>query len=501
MNSPVLIGVDVGSSGAKAAALNSRGRILAVSDTHNYPTHYPRPGWAEQNPEDWYSAACAAIRQCVQAGGFAPQTVAGLAVVGPAHNVALMDEAGHLLGPTIHWSDLRSAPQCDRLESLCGAEIFRTTGQPVNPSWTLAQLLWLKENNPALWRKLRRVLATKDYVRFRLTGVYATDVYDAIGLQLYDLHGDRWSPELCDLLDFPVEWLPPVLPIFEPGGSLLPEAAAATGLLPGTPVAVGSADVTVEAFGIGAVQPGNAIVKLGTAGCINLVTAAPHPSERTLTYRHVTGERGFTIAATNSGTGALAWFRDTFFSPETGFEAISALAGQCGPGADGLLFHPYLRGERTPYWNPHLRGDFVGIGAHHSRGHFARAVMEGVAFSLRDCRDAVRALGEPMTSYRIVGGGSRSPLWRQIVCDVLGEAITVPSAEDATFGAALVAGVAAGVFPHWQEALASCGQHEALLHPDPATAALYDQYFAVFRDVTQSLAAHDRRLAELASHH
>lgn len=280
MHSPVLIGVDVGSSGAKASALDSRGRILAVSDTHSYPTHYPRPGWAEQNPEDWYAAACAAIRQCVGAGRTAPQTVAGLAVVGPAHNVALMDEAGNLPGPTIHWSDLRSAPQCERLERLYGAEIFRTTGQPVNPSWTLAQLLWLKENEPDCWARLRRVLATKDYVRYRLTGVYATDVYDAIGLQLYDLHGDHWFPEMCALIDFPVEWLPPVLPSFAVGGGLLPNAAEATGLRPGTPVAVGSADVTVEAFGIGAVEPGCAIVKLGTAGCINLVTAAPHPSER-----------------------------------------------------------------------------------------------------------------------------------------------------------------------------------------------------------------------------
>ena len=494
----VLIGVDVGSSGAKATAVNASGAVVAGSDTHAYATHYPRPGWAEQNPEDWYATACAAIRQCVARGTFPADAVAGLAVVGPAHNVALMDEAGALLGPTLHWSDLRSTPQSERLEGMYGAQIFSITGQRVNPSWTLAQLLWLKENETALWAKLHRVLVTKDYVRYRLTGDYATDAFDAIGLQLYDLRGNAWSPEMCALLDFPLEWLPPVRPAFSVGGALSADAAASTGLRAGTPVAVGSADVTVEAFGIGAVEPGSAIVKLGTAGNINLVTAMPRPSAQTLTYRHVTGEAGFTIAATNSGTGALAWFRDTFFDRATSFEEISELAAESPAGAAGLLFHPYLRGERSPHWNPHLRGNFVGIGAHHEQAHFARAVMEGVAFSLRDCRDAVQALGEPMASYRIVGGGSRSALWRQILCDVLGVPLIVPAAEDATYGAALLAGVAAGVFTDWQAALSTCICEEIVLQPDVATHELYSRYFDIFREVTRDLAGYDRRLVELA---
>ncbi len=496
---PVLIGVDVGSSGAKATAVDAHGAVIAGSDTHAYATRYPRPGWAEQNPEDWYATACAAIRQCVQRGNFAAEAVAGLAIVGPAHNVALLDEAGALLGPTLHWSDLRSTPQAERLEAAHGEQIFRVTGQRVNPSWTLSQLLWLKENEPARWSRLRRVLVTKDYVRYRLTGDYATDAFDAIGLQLYDLHGDAWSAEMCALLDFPLDWLPPVRPAFAQGGTLLPEAAAATGLCAGTPVAVGSADVTVEAFGIGAVEPGSAIVKLGTAGNINLVTSAPRPSPQTLTYRHVTGEHGFTIAATNSGTGAMSWFRDTFFDADTSFAEISELAGQAPAGAAGLLFHPYLRGERSPHWNPHLRGNFVGIGAHHGLAHFARAVMEGVAFSLRDCRDAVQALGEPLTSYHIVGGGSRSPLWRQILCDVLGAPLVVPAAEDATYGAALLAGVAAGIFADWRAALATCIRHETVLQPDADAHELYSRYFKIFREVTRDLAAHDRRLAALST--
>ncbi len=499
LTGPVLVGIDVGSSGAKATAVDASGVVIASSDTHSYPTRYPRPGWAEQEPEDWYTTACAAVRQCVERGNFAADAVAGLAVVGPAHTVALLDEAGALLGPTLHWSDLRSTPQSERLEAAHGAHIFAITGQRVNPSWTLSQLLWLKENELLLWSKLRRVLATKDYVRYRLTGEYATDAFDAIGLQLYDLQAGAWSSEMCALLDFPVEWLPTVRPAFGLGGALLPEAATATGLRTGTPVAVGSADVTVEALGIGAVEPGSAIVKLGTAGNINLVTAVPRPSARTLTYRHVTGHLGFTIAATNSGTGAMSWFRDTFFDADTSFATLSELAAEAPAGAAGLLFHPYLRGERSPHWNPHLRGNFVGIGAHHTLAHFARAVMEGVAFSLRDCRDAVQSLGEPVMSYRLVGGGSRSPLWRQIMADVLGAPLVVPAAEDATYGAALLAGVAAGVFADWPEALATCIREEAVIPPDAETHELYSEYFDLFRDVTRDMAAHDRRLVALAA--
>jgi xylulokinase len=494
----VLMGVDVGSSGAKATAIDAHGSVLVASATHPYTTQYPQPGWAEQDPRHWSDAASAAIHQCVASGAFAPGAVEGLAIVGPAHNVALLDEHGAILRPTIHWSDLRSAPQCAQLQAQAGSRIFTVTGQPVNPSWTLAQLLWLRQNEPQTWMRLRRVLVTKDYVRCTFTGCYATDRFDAIGLQLFDLALDRWSEEMCGLIDFPLEWLPPVESAFTVAGGLLSEAAAATGLPTGTPVAVGSADVTVEAFGVGAVEPGAAIVKLGTAGCVNLVTAAPHPSAQTLTYRHVAGDYGFTIAATNSGTGALTWFRKTFCSPTMSFGEISVLAAQAPPGADGLIFHPYLSGERTPYWDPQLRGDFVGIGAHHELRHFARAVMEGVAFSLADCLTSVQALGEPVDDIRIVGGGAKSDLWRQIVADVLGRPLIKPAVEDAAFGAALLAGVAVGVFANWRTALAQCGSHETVIQPDAARHELYHSYFAIYRSVTHDLVIHSHRLAALA---
>ncbi len=495
-----LLGVDVGTSACKVVAVDERGAVLA-GGSQTYATRYPRPGWAEQDPEAWYQAACGAIRACMEAGALRPEDVAGLSIAGPAHNVALMDKAGEVLYPTIHWSDLRSAPQAKRLEAAHGEAIFDITYQRPNPSWTLAQLAWLKENEPEVWARLRRILVTKDYVRTRLTGGYQTDVYDATGTQLYDVEAGRWSRRLCELLGFPAEQLPEVLPAGAIAGEVQPHAAHDTGLLPGTPAAVGSGDSVVEAFGVGAVEAGQCIVKLGTAANVNLVTASPRPSPQSITYCHVVPAHFFTITATNSGTATMTWFCDAFIQQRNrqAYEHITELAAQTPPGSEGLLFHPYLMGERSPHWDPHLRGDFVGIGARHGRAHFARAMLEGVAFSVRDCYEAVERLGQPLTERRLLGGGARSALWRQIVCDVLGQPLLKPAVEGASFGAALLAGVAVGVFADWAEAVSTCVETEEILYPDPATHALYNDYFAVYREVTRDLAAHSHRLAALAA--
>ena len=504
----ILIGVDVGTSGCKVTAVNARGEVLANSRPHSYLTHYPEPGWAEQNPQDWYQAAGQAIRECLALGEFQPQDVIGLSIDGPAHNVALLDEAGEILYPTLHWSDLRSAPQAQRLEAERGDDIFNITYQRVNPSWTLTQLLWLKEHEPQIWSRLRRILVTKDYVRYRLTGRYQTEVYDAIGTQLYDVLQDAWSPDMCDLLGFPGEWLPPVSPAEAIAGGLTAEAARDTGLPINTPVAVGSGDSVVEAFGVGAIEPGQGIVKLGTAANLNLVTAQLQPSSKSLTYRHVVDNYGFTITATNAGASTMRWFRDVFCRYEVAqaevrgesvYTLIGQLASNIPAGCEGLLFHPYLMGERSPYWDPHLRGNFVGISARHQINHFARAILEGVAFSLRDCLAAVEALGQPITDRRLLGGGSKSPLWRQILCDVLGQPLLKPAVDDAAFGAALLAGVAVGVFADWREAVANCVQIEQTLQPDLAVHARYNDYFEVYQAVTRDLKASNHKLVELAN--
>lgn len=502
----LLLGVDVGTSGCKVTAIRPDGVIVA-GGSQTYPTRYPRPGWAEQDPEEWYRAAGEAIRACLASGNLDPGDIVALAVDGPAHSAALLDEAGQLLCPTIHTTDLRSVAQSDRLEAQAGEMVYRLSYQRVNPSWTLTQLLWLKENEPGVWSRLRRILVVKDYVRARLTGDYLTDVYDAIGTQLYDAGAGCWSAELCGLLDFPVTWLPAVAPATAIAGQVRQEVARVTGLRPGTPVAVGSGDSVVEAFGIGVVEPGQAIVKLGTAANVNLVTAEARPSLKALTYRHVVDDRWFSITATNSGTATMRWFRDVFCRYEVSqaeaeglsvYDLIGRLSAGAPAGCEGLLFHPYLMGERSPYWDPRLRGDFIGISQRHQINHFARAILEGVAFSIRDCLAAVEELGQPVLERRLLGGGAKSPLWRQILCDVLGQPLLKPAIDDASFGAALLAGLASGVFPDTAAALAHCAPVEQTLQPNPEMHALYNDYFEIYRGVTVDLARHSHRLADLA---
>jgi xylulokinase len=278
-------------------------------------------------------------------------------------------------------------------------------------------------------------------------------------------------------------------------------------LLEGTPVAVGSGDSVVEAFGIGAAEPGACVVKLGTAANVNLVTATPCPSPRAITYRHVVDRAWFTITATNSGASTMRWFRDAFCRLEVQeaqaegisvYTLIDRLAAGASPGADGLIFHPYLMGERSPYWNPQLRGDFTGISARHGREHFARAVLEGVAYSIRDCLEVVEALGQPIEGYHLIGGGAKSKLWRQILCDVLGKPLNKPQIEGAAFGAAVIAGVAVGVFEDWRHAVETCVRIEETLHPNPGHHALHNAYFAVYQDMVDDLANHTARLNQLA---
>lgn len=503
-----LIGVDIGSSDCKTIIIDELGTVIA-RQSKPYPTRYPRPGWAEQDPEDWYQVACQTVHACMDMAGIDPHAVACLAVDGPAHNVALLDETGKVLYPVIHWSDLRSVPQAARIEAMDGDRVFQITYSRVNPSWTLTQLLWLKENEPQVWSRLRRIMVTKDYVRYRFTGLYQTDVYDAIGTQLYDVAGDCWSAELAALLPFDPQCFPEVLPAAAISGSLLPDAAHDTGLATGTLVAVGSGDSVVEAFGIGAIGPGQGTVKLGTAANVNLVTAHPYPSNQSITYRHVVPERWLSIAATNSGTSTMRWFRDTFCRLEVQqakeqnlsvYDLIDQLAAGAPAGAEGLLFHPYLMGERSPHWNPYLRGSFVGINTSHTMHHFARAILDGVAFSIRDCLQVVEKFDQPIDTLYLIGGGAKSHLWRQILCDVLGRSLIKPAIEDAAFGSALIAGVAIGVFSDWEEAVSTCVRADDVLHPQPDVHALYDELFVIYKQITEALTTSNHRLVTLTQH-
>jgi xylulokinase len=502
----VFLGIDVGSSGCKVSAVDIKGNIVG-SGAKTYKTDYPQPGWAEQDPEDWYRSTCQAIQECLREGSIDPKEVAAISFDGPAHNVALMDEENHILRPTIHWSDTRSIQQCDFLKNRYQDTIFKITYHQPNPSWTLAQLLWLKENEPGTWKKLRHIQVTKDYVRLRFTGEYATDVYDAIGTQLYYVEKACWSEEICDILGLPTSFLPVVLSAVSLAGVVNESAACDTGLLAGTPVAVGSGDSIVEAFGVGAVTPGQSVVKIATSATVCVVTNSPNPTMQTITYPHVIGESWYSIAATNCGASTMRWFKDTFLQAEEKqtekdgrsiYSLIDDLSEKVPAGCEGLIFHPYLMGERTPYWDPLLRGNFVGISAHHTLGHFARAIMEGVAYSLRDCYDVIQKMASSITGIFMIGGGTKSPVWSQVICDVIGIPLSKPVMDDAAYGSALLAGVAVGRFDGSLETISKLARIEKQYLPNPERHALYDRYFEIYRTVTRQLAESDHNLAKIS---
>jgi len=497
-----LVGIDVGSSVCKCMIVDDSTRIIS-KQAQPYPTRHPQPAEAEQNPEDWYRSACQTIRGCLEASGIQPASVIGLAVAGPAHSVALMDDGGDILHPTIHWTDLRSTPQAERLEAQFGEAIFTAAMCRVNPAWTLPQLLWLRENRPHVYRRLRRLLVVKDYVRYRLTGRYQTDVYDAIGTQLYDVRAGDWAGALLDLVGIPKEWLPEVKSAAEIGGELSPAAARDCGLLAGTPVAVGSGDSVVEAAGIGAVEPGHCVLKLGTAANVNLVMREAKAHAGAIIYRHVVNPHWFAITATNSGASTLQWFAEAFCHTaaaqsggQPAGQQVEALAANSVPGARGLIFHPYLQGERSPYWDPHLRGDFAGIHRGHRLEDFARAVLEGLAYSLRDCFELVNSFGESIIQAYLIGGGAASPLWSQIVCDVMGRQLVKPAVQSAAYGSAMLAGIATGVFGGWADALRARPRPSEILQPAEASRQLHDNCFETYQAMTQVLQPLARRLCQ-----
>lgn len=501
-----LLGVDMGTSGCKVVAINEQGKIIS-NGSKTYPTSYPKSGWAEQNPQDWYEATCKSIRECLKKIDINPNRIVGLSIDGPAHNVALMDGRGEIIYPTIHWSDLRSVKQCNTLQQEFGDLIYKTTWQKVNPSWTLSQLLWLKESEPEVWSKLRKIQVTKDYIRFRFTDTYQTDAYDAVGTQLYDVNNSCWSEELINILEFDHRNFPEVVEATAISGGINKITAENTGLLKGTPVAVGSGDSVIEAFGIGAIDPGQCIIKIASAANVNLVCVEPFPSFNTITYPYPVGGHWFSITATNSGASTMRWFRDTFYREENQkakadgisvYQLIGRQSAGTPPGCEGLIFHPYLMGERTPFWDPYLRGDFLGINTRHRRNHFARAILEGVAFSIRDCFEVVSNLGQSVTEIHIVGGGSKSPLWCQIVADILGRELHKPFIEDAAFGAAVLAGIASGYFSDWHDAIRSNRNMLESITPDPDTHNLYEEYFAIYRESVPDITKHSHKLAKIA---
>jgi len=484
MGSPTLVGIDVGTTGVKALALSPDGEVLATA-THGYPLSTPRPGWAEQDPGDWLRAAESALAE-VSAG----REIAGIGLSGQMHGLVVLDETGRVIRPAILWNDQRTAFECAEIEERIGLErLIELTGNRALPGFTAPKLLWLRRHEPEAYARIARVMLPKDYVRLGLTGEWAIDASDASGTLLLDVARRDWSAEVLDALELPRDWLPPVLESPAVSGHVTKSPSDTVSL--GTPVAAGGGDQPAAAVGVGATRPGTLSVVLGTSGVVLApLPAYAHDAEaRVHAFCHARPDTWQAMGVMLSAAGSLQWLHDTL-AKDVPFDALVAEAAAWPPGAEGLLFLPYLAGERTPHADPDARGAFVGLELRHDRGALVRAVLEGVAFGLADSLDLLRALGVEAARARISGGGARSRLWLEIVASVLGVPLELTESEEGSaFGAALLGGVAGGVFRDVDEAVARCVRVTSTVEPNTAWSDAYREAHERYRALYPALRA------------
>lgn len=484
MRTEYVLGVDIGSGSVKLTLLSRQGEIAAVAGCE-YPTFYPRPGWCEQEPEDWCRAFRMALAQVLEKAQANAKQIRALSLDAATHTAVLLDENKRVLRRAILWTDQRSKAQVQRLKEECPELLRQQVCNAPTTVWTLPQLLWLREQEPETWKKIRYLLFAKDYLRFRLTGTMETDTIDAAGSMFYDVRNQRWSRELCSLGEIPESWLPRLCDPTEIVGTVEPKAAAEFGLAEGTEVLVGTTDTVMEVLAAGNVRPGHATVKLATAGRICMVTDRPLDSPFLFNYRHVVPELWYPGTATASCAASYRWFRDTVGREP--FEQLNRPVEKIAPGCDGLMFHPYLNGELTPFNDPNLRGSFTGISSSHTTAHFTRATLEGVAMSLKDCLEVVTGLGGAMDRVRIIGGGAKGALWRQIVSDVLGLRLEKVKVDDSSFGTAMLAAVGMGWFADFAQAVECCVRIDSVTDPNPENRAVYAALFPRYRRIAQAL--------------
>ncbi len=495
------LGIDSSTTGVKALLIDDKGAVVGAA-TSDLPLSTPKPLWSEQNPVDWWHGAVNSIRRVLAETGLSGGDVAAIGLTGQMHGLTLLDEAGEVLRPAILWNDQRTGAECDDIRARLGkARLIQITGNDALTGFTAPKILWVRKNEPELFAKARHILLPKDYVRFKLTGDYAVDKADGAGMLLFDLARRDWSAEVLEKLDIPADWLPKTYEGPAVTGQISAEAAAATGLQAGTPVVGGGGDQAAQAVGVGVVQPGIIALTLGTSGVIFASTPEPfiESEGRLHAFCHSVPGRWHLMGVMLSAAGSLRWYRDTV-AAGTDFDALLAPSAAVPPGSEGLLFLPYLTGERTPHPDPLARGAFAGLTVRHGQAHLTRAVLEGVAFGLRDSFELMKSAGlAEIKQVRVSGGGAKSQLWRQILADVLGaELVTVNTTEGAAYGAALLAGVGAGAWPDVDAACAACISVTGSTAPQPAVAAKYEPLYAQYRALYPALKEISHNLSRLA---
>lgn len=482
-----LLGIDIGTSSCKTALFQTDG-TLAASGSSDYPVSYPRKGWAEQDPRDWWQGICRAVREMIRESGIDPAEVAGIGVDGQSWSAIALDREGEVLCPTPIWTDTRSEGLCrETAARLTEEKLFGLCGNPAQPGYTWPKILWYRENRPEVFAKTEKILQSNSYIVYRMTDSMTQDLSQGYGLACFDMRKGCWDDTSCEELGIPRRFLPEIVPCHRVVGKLTREAAEETGLKEGTPVVAGGLDAACGTLGAGVVSPGQTQEQGGQAGgmsiCIDQYAADP----RLILGFHVVPGRWLLQGGTTGGGGALKWLRETMY-PDLSFAQMSELAEKAPAGSGGVTFLPYMAGERSPIWNPHACGVFFGLNFGTTREQIIRACMEGVAYALRHNLETAEAAGARAQTLRAMGGSANSRIWTQIKADVTGCGIEVPASDTATtLGAAMLAGVGTGVWKSFEEAAQQTVRVRKVYAPDPDNAEVYGRGYETYRRLYENL--------------
>jgi xylulokinase len=487
-----VLGIDIGTTGSRALVVDDSGRVVGAASADHAPFRSPRTGWAEQDPDDWWRACQIAVRAAVADSGVAGDTIAAIGLSGQMHGAVLLDADGEVVRPALIWCDQRTESECRWLDSTIGpARLLELTSNPALTNFTLTKLLWVRTHEPASWARVRHVLLPKDYVRFRLSGEHAIDVADASGTLMLDVAKRQWSSEVLERAEIDPRMLPRVFESPDVCARVSPDAAASIGVVAGTPIVAGAGDQAAGAVGMGITRPGAVSATIGTSGVVFAATDRPatDPNGRLHTFCHAVPGRWHVMGVTQAAGLSFRWLRDLVAaSGGVTYDDLTAEAASAPPGADGVLWAPYLMGERTPHCDPNIRAALVGLAASHTRAHVVRAVLEGVAFSLRDTFTIFSALSVPIDRVVVGGGGARSALWRQIQADVYGRDVeTVAADEGAAYGAAILAGVGAGIWPSVDEACDAVVRRASKTPPRADAVDVMNERYAAYRRIYPAL--------------
>ncbi len=504
-----LIGLDVGTTGVKGVLINESGKIIAT-DFQDFPLLLPRPGWAEQHPEDWWTATVRTLQNLTAKARISMKALKGLSLSGQMHGLVCLDKQARVIRPAILWCDQRTTAQCQSITRIVGAtQLIRLTCNPALEGFTLPKLQWVREHEPANYKRIAKILLPKDYVRYRLTGIMGMEVSDAAGTLMFDVTKRTWSTALLNKLNIPLNFLPDVHESIDIAGELTSSAAKSTGLPRRLPIVYGGADNTCAAVGNGIIEEGLVAVSIGTSGTVIAPTKNVRRDRlgRVHTFNHSVPMLWYLMGVMQAAGLSLKWYRDHFGAVEnamadyTGGDAydyLSKEAERVPAGSRGLIWLPYLQGERTPHLDANARGVLFGVTTHHTRAHVIRAVLEGVVYGLRDSLEIIRAMRVPIREIRLTGGGAKSRLWRQIQADIFNhEVVTINVDEGPAFGAAIIAGVGTGVFRTFKEAAGRIIRITDRISPITAHVPLYDRYYRIYRSLYKQLKSSFAQVARI----